>query len=89
MWGNFEPTWEGTTSVEDIVLLMIRHMNSLAAAAYIVVVGRSYAAQEMCVACVIFSVPDTNVLGRHGCRPRYLPASLSFVRCRVGLTVVF
>ena len=34
------------------------------------------------------SAPGTNVLGRHGCRPRYLPALLSFVRCRVGSTVV-
>ena len=34
------------------------------------------------------SAPGTNVLGRHGCRPRYLPALFSFVRCRVGFTVV-
>ena len=31
VWGDFEPTWESTEDFEDVISLMIRHMNGIAA----------------------------------------------------------
>ena len=31
VWGNFEPVWENTKDFEDVISLMMRHMNDIAA----------------------------------------------------------
>ena len=31
VWGDFEPTWENTKDFEDVISLMMRHMNSIVA----------------------------------------------------------
>ncbi len=31
VWGDFEPTWESTENFENVISLMIRHMNGIAA----------------------------------------------------------